>query len=1198
MAGIINVANLLVKFSANTKDLEKGLGETKQSVSKMSTALKGMALGAVAAFAALGASAVAAGAKLAINAAQVEGIGVAFRATAEDADTMLAALREGAGGMTSDIELMKQYNQAAQLVGKTFAESLPEAMGALQKIAASTGQSMDYLTSSLITGTARASKMILDNLNITVSWADAYADFAKEAGKTVSALTLQEKKTARVNHVTRLLKENTEGLSGLAGTAQQSWAGFQASLTNIKDEVGNALLPAFKEIVDVAQDASKAIAEFVRGEAFQAAMARLAKAVKDFTQSIRDIDPEIKEAVKNLLHLAAALGKITAPFSKFAKAAQSQRFHQIAGDVNEVSEGFKMLGGWIDKARGVIEGWAFLEQVDKVETALRNFVSFLPGGAEALDAFGLAHQATAASTGAMAAQAALNESALRAETAAMRESAAAAREKAAGAVRDEAAIGAYARGAEMIEAYAAEVQARKATLQTLVTATQEAYALMKTTESNHWQSMSQIRQQSNMDSLNMQFDYNLQRAMAEQEYQAQRAGLVAAGRTDEVAKLDANHKTQEGMAERDYKIQEQLQARAILIQKIAAQRAYVEQLKMQYEKIKIAVGLATTEATDKGKVDLAGQIELLRLDIWGGTEQNKVFIEFAEARVTGFAEANKSILEDGVATTKGLIALQGQDLSAAEAHLRELEEKLKTYHIDMPPIPEPDMSGIDGVGLGLDSAMTRATEPVTKTIAQTAQDIDAGIKAAKSALKELVGLALPEGYEEGLEKLNTFFSTAFTKLRESIDMANEQAKGFGEAIASLMGGLTSALALFKELRGYVDPAEEEVYRFQRRLVMMMQDWHRWLTSEELGKGYDSEIVTEFSAGVNGLMGGLASALKFFKELPGFLAMPDSMVSRFQRRVVSLMQDWHRWLTSAELGEGYDAKIVSDFGAGITGLMKGLAEALELFTALSDFVDLPDQLVYEFQHRLVRLMDEWHRWLTRAELGKGYNSKLVSVFGQSIQSLVGGMKGALELFGGLATYVATPEARFAQFRADLGAMLTGWNEWLSGPALEIDVGAITTYMRSLDPIIAMTTKIGAVFEKMYELSKTAGPTWAGIGVWRDMVVWLMEEISILANRYGTGALADATRFRDVMVAVAEAIQAGNFAVAGVAGINATANVATQGVGVTSTEPVQHNWHIVLDIPALGMTAEGDVTEETKNGEREAMNMRLTASAASV
>ena len=154
------------------------------------------------------------------------------------------------------------------------------------------------------------------------------------------------------------------------------------------------------------------------------------------------------------------------------------------------------------------------------------------------------------------------------------------------------------------------------------------------------------------------------------------------------------------------------------------------------------------------------------------------------------------------------------------------------------------------------------------------------------------------------------------------------------------------------------------------------------------------------------------------------------------------------------------------------------------------------------------------------------------------------------------------------------------------------------MRSLDPIIAMTTKIGAVFEKMYELSKTAGPTWAGIGVWRDMVVWLMEEISILANRYGTGALADATRFRDVMVAVAEAIQAGNFAVAGVAGINATANVATQGVGVTSTEPVQHNWHIVLDIPALGMTAEGDVTEETKNGEREAMNMRLTASAASV
>ena len=114
---------------------------------KLSTAMPAMLSGLVAAsIVGLGAAFL----KLAADAAPLQGIAAAFEGISGSAEGTMAALRAGSMGMVTDVELMRNYNQAAQLVSTTFANQLPDAMGYLSKVAAATGQNMDYMMSSLV----------------------------------------------------------------------------------------------------------------------------------------------------------------------------------------------------------------------------------------------------------------------------------------------------------------------------------------------------------------------------------------------------------------------------------------------------------------------------------------------------------------------------------------------------------------------------------------------------------------------------------------------------------------------------------------------------------------------------------------------------------------------------------------------------------------------------------------------------------------------------------------------------------------------------------------------------------------------------------------------------------------------------------------------------------------------------------------
>ena len=205
-------------------------------------------LGAAAGIAAVG----GAMAKLAYDAIPLQGIQSAFDGIAKSAgtsgDAMRAALRKGASGMVTDRELMKSFNKASQLVGKTFAKQLPDAMGYLSKVSAATGEDMSYMIDSLVTGVGRLSPMILDNLGIQVSLSDATKRAAEMYGVEAGQLSKAQTQAGMMNVVLDKLRENTAAMPDIAGTAAQQWGELTATFGNLKDEIGMAVLPAFQNV--------------------------------------------------------------------------------------------------------------------------------------------------------------------------------------------------------------------------------------------------------------------------------------------------------------------------------------------------------------------------------------------------------------------------------------------------------------------------------------------------------------------------------------------------------------------------------------------------------------------------------------------------------------------------------------------------------------------------------------------------------------------------------------------------------------------------------------------------------------------------------------------------------------------------------------------------------------------------------------
>ena len=189
-------ANLIKGLSQAAGAVEKWSQQTVQKTEQVSKSQGGMgdvvkmALGVFSGQAMRGAvqgigkmvtGVVKMGVELAKSAAPIPMIAGRF----EQLGGSIERMREGTMGMTADVDLMKNFNLAATLVSTDFAQTLPDAMQYLTQVAGATGESMDYMLTSLIRGVGRLSPMILDNLGIQVDMGKAYEKAAQAMGKVL-----------------------------------------------------------------------------------------------------------------------------------------------------------------------------------------------------------------------------------------------------------------------------------------------------------------------------------------------------------------------------------------------------------------------------------------------------------------------------------------------------------------------------------------------------------------------------------------------------------------------------------------------------------------------------------------------------------------------------------------------------------------------------------------------------------------------------------------------------------------------------------------------------------------------------------------------------------------------------------------------------------------------------------------------------
>lgn len=197
----------------------------------------------------------------------------------QDADAMLAKMRELSAGTVSDLKLMQQANTALAL-------GLPvDRFGDMLEIARSaskaTGQSMEFMLESMVTGLGRGSKMMLDNLGIMFDVNKAYDEYAKELKTTADNLTDVEKKQAFINKALEVGKANADAAGSGTDDLNDKMARLNVSLENNAITLGKLLIPSFEALTQSGANVSTFFQDVLKSDAVKDIFLGLAVVIND-----------------------------------------------------------------------------------------------------------------------------------------------------------------------------------------------------------------------------------------------------------------------------------------------------------------------------------------------------------------------------------------------------------------------------------------------------------------------------------------------------------------------------------------------------------------------------------------------------------------------------------------------------------------------------------------------------------------------------------------------------------------------------------------------------------------------------------------------------------------------------------------------------------------------------------------------------
>jgi hypothetical protein len=225
------LAKMVVELSANTAKFTKSMHATQKSFADFTGGLTKLAGAVGIAFSVKEIAQF--GLELGKLSGQAEGVRAAFERLPES-EQLMKNLKEATGGTVSELELMKRAVQANNF--EISLAALPRLLEFATLRAQQTGQSVDYLVDSIVTGIGRKSKLILDNLGISaVQLNEALG------GSSTAASSIGEVADA----VGKIAEDNLKNMAGFAeNTATKiqrldsSWENLKVTLGDLVNNVG------------------------------------------------------------------------------------------------------------------------------------------------------------------------------------------------------------------------------------------------------------------------------------------------------------------------------------------------------------------------------------------------------------------------------------------------------------------------------------------------------------------------------------------------------------------------------------------------------------------------------------------------------------------------------------------------------------------------------------------------------------------------------------------------------------------------------------------------------------------------------------------------------------------------------------------------------------------------------------------------
>lgn len=306
------LTRLQVLISANTAELNKGFKESQKQLSGFANSLKGIAATVGVAF---GAQQVANFTFEVIKlAGEAEGVRAAFERLPE-AERIMSDLKTATAGTVSELDLMKRTVQAANF--GIALESLPQLLEFAAIRAQQTGQSVDYLVDSIITGIGRKSPLILDNLGIS-------AVRLKEqfGGAALEAQSIGDVAKA----VGRIAGEELTKMGDFSENASTKIQRLGASWDNLKVSIGNL---ASGGVVNRALNSLTNFTNSLAGD--------------ELTTGIRELSANMLQGSEILERFAAAGGKIDLSWQEilargFARTEEAAKnFEKALADIQKRS---------------------------------------------------------------------------------------------------------------------------------------------------------------------------------------------------------------------------------------------------------------------------------------------------------------------------------------------------------------------------------------------------------------------------------------------------------------------------------------------------------------------------------------------------------------------------------------------------------------------------------------------------------------------------------------------------------------------------------------------------------------------------------------------------------------------------------------------------------------------------------------------